>query len=98
MIVRDEGRAVEIDESGLRVPHPRLAERDFVLAPLCDLDSEIEVAPGLTARAALARIPSAARTVLRARIESLGREVRGLETSSERPTASDALGPSSTNR
>ena len=34
------GEAV-IDEPGLTVPHPRLAERGFVLLPLCDL------APGL---------------------------------------------------
>jgi 2-amino-4-hydroxy-6-hydroxymethyldihydropteridine diphosphokinase len=26
-----------VDETGLRVPHPRLHERAFVLAPLCDL-------------------------------------------------------------
>ena len=32
----------EIDEPGLTVPHPRLAERRFALEPLADLD------PGLT--------------------------------------------------
>ena len=30
-----------IDEPGLTVPHPRLAERDFVLLPLCDLASDV---------------------------------------------------------
>jgi len=35
------GREI-IDEPGLQVPHPRIAERAFVLAPLA------EIAPGLT--------------------------------------------------
>jgi 2-amino-4-hydroxy-6-hydroxymethyldihydropteridine diphosphokinase len=35
----------EIDEAGLRVPHPRLHERRFVLEPLADLDPALEV-PG----------------------------------------------------
>jgi 2-amino-4-hydroxy-6-hydroxymethyldihydropteridine diphosphokinase len=35
----------EIDEAGLEVPHPRLHERAFVLEPLAELDSALEV-PG----------------------------------------------------
>jgi 2-amino-4-hydroxy-6-hydroxymethyldihydropteridine diphosphokinase len=35
----------QIDEPGLTVPHPRLAERAFVLRPLAELDASLEV-PG----------------------------------------------------
>jgi 2-amino-4-hydroxy-6-hydroxymethyldihydropteridine diphosphokinase len=34
-----------VDEPGLRVPHPRLQERRFVLEPLAELDPELTV-PG----------------------------------------------------
>jgi 2-amino-4-hydroxy-6-hydroxymethyldihydropteridine diphosphokinase len=35
----------ELDEPGLRIPHPRLHERAFALAPLAELDPALEV-PG----------------------------------------------------
>jgi 2-amino-4-hydroxy-6-hydroxymethyldihydropteridine diphosphokinase len=34
-----------VDEPGLEIPHPRLAERRFVLEPLAELDESLEV-PG----------------------------------------------------
>ena len=37
--------AETVDEPGLTVPHPRLAERRFALEPLAELDPELEV-PG----------------------------------------------------
>ena len=37
---------VSLDEDGLRIPHPHIAERAFVLLPLADLDADLDV-PGL---------------------------------------------------
>ena len=48
----------EIDEPGLRIPHPELANRRFVLVPLADLEPDL-VVPGLDATVAelLRRLP-----------------------------------------
>jgi 2-amino-4-hydroxy-6-hydroxymethyldihydropteridine diphosphokinase len=39
-----------VDEPGLTVPHPRLAERQFVLEPLHELDSELTLPDGRAVR------------------------------------------------
>jgi 2-amino-4-hydroxy-6-hydroxymethyldihydropteridine diphosphokinase len=44
----------QIDENGLEIPHPRLAERKFVLEPLAELDSALEVPGRGSVRALLA--------------------------------------------
>jgi 2-amino-4-hydroxy-6-hydroxymethyldihydropteridine diphosphokinase len=54
----------EIDEPGLVIPHPRIAERSFVLEPLRDLAADL-VIPGasapVSALAAAVRDPAAVR-------------------------------------
>jgi 2-amino-4-hydroxy-6-hydroxymethyldihydropteridine diphosphokinase len=47
-----------IDEPGLQVPHPRLAERSFVLEPLAALVPERKIPGNGTVQEALARIQS----------------------------------------
>jgi 2-amino-4-hydroxy-6-hydroxymethyldihydropteridine diphosphokinase len=46
----------EIDEPGLVVPHPRLAERRFVLEPLSELDPALEVPKRGEVEALLAKL------------------------------------------
>lgn len=46
-----------IHEEGLVIPHPRLAERAFVLAPLAEIAPDLQVG-GLTVRELLGRIDS----------------------------------------
>jgi 2-amino-4-hydroxy-6-hydroxymethyldihydropteridine diphosphokinase len=49
---------LRMEADGLRIPHPDLALRAFVLAPLADIAPEIEIAPDVTATAALSRVES----------------------------------------
>jgi len=50
----------EIDEPGLRIPHPRLHERAFVLEPLAELDPALEVPEKGPVQALLSKLHSAA--------------------------------------
>jgi 2-amino-4-hydroxy-6-hydroxymethyldihydropteridine diphosphokinase len=45
-----------VDEPGFTLPHPRLAERRFVLEPLVELDPELELPDGRLAADVLARL------------------------------------------
>ena len=47
-----------IDEPGLVVPHPRLAERDFVLRPLAELVPSLKIPGNGTVQEALAGLSS----------------------------------------
>lgn len=48
--------ALQLDLPQLRIPHPQIGNRNFVLAPLLDLDGELEI-PGLgRARSCLERV------------------------------------------
>jgi 2-amino-4-hydroxy-6-hydroxymethyldihydropteridine diphosphokinase len=51
--------AETVDEPGLRVPHPRLAERRFVLEPLAELDPTVVVPGAGPVEALLASLESA---------------------------------------
>jgi 2-amino-4-hydroxy-6-hydroxymethyldihydropteridine diphosphokinase len=55
----------EIDEPGLVVPHPRIAQRAFVLEPLCDLAPDL-VIPG--ARAPVSALAAAVRDAVAVRV------------------------------
>lgn len=56
------GRALSVDRPELRVPHPELTFRDFVLAPLCDLAPDL-VLRGQSLRETLERLAEGQRTI-----------------------------------
>lgn len=53
------------DIPGLTLPHPRLAARDFVLAPLAELEPDLPILGPRTPRQLLEAIPDTDRTVIR---------------------------------
>ena len=53
-----------IDEPGLHVPHPHLAERAFVLLPLADLDPDLEIPGQGRVRALVDRVDTTGCTAL----------------------------------
>jgi 2-amino-4-hydroxy-6-hydroxymethyldihydropteridine diphosphokinase len=56
---------MEIHEPGLEIPHPRLAERAFVLAPLCEIAAEVVVTgSGMSVTQLLASLLSGSQDVL----------------------------------
>lgn len=57
LMMAGEVRATET----LALPHPRMCERAFVLAPLAELMPELQVATGETVATALARLDAAGR-------------------------------------
>lgn len=53
-----------IDDPGLSIPHPRFAERDFVLKPLNDLNPElVDPISKLTVRELYAKLPKNSRAI-----------------------------------
>lgn len=47
---------IHVDDARLTLPHPRIAERAFVLLPLADVAPALQLPPGDTVAAALARV------------------------------------------
>jgi 2-amino-4-hydroxy-6-hydroxymethyldihydropteridine diphosphokinase len=57
-------RSLWIDRLDLRLPHPELPHRDFVLAPLAELADGLPVHAGQNATTLLEALPASRRTIL----------------------------------
>ncbi len=64
LLVLDRGVPVVSDDPACRLPHPSMLERDFVLAPLAELEPAL-IIEGRSLSAHLRALPAAARTILR---------------------------------
>ena len=64
LVMTEDGRSLRVDTERLVLPHPELARRDFVLAPLAALRPDLRPGGGATAAELLAALPPADRTIL----------------------------------
>ena len=64
LAVLADGRSRELRTPRLVLPHPELARRDFVLAPLAALCPDLRPSGGLTVAELLAALPEGQRTIL----------------------------------
>jgi 2-amino-4-hydroxy-6-hydroxymethyldihydropteridine diphosphokinase len=64
LVMTAGGRSLRVNAPGLVLPHPELARRDFVLAPLAALRPDLRPDDGPTVAALLAALPDADRTIL----------------------------------
>lgn len=62
LIVR-AGESVRWSSERLTLPHPRIRDRDFVLAPLAELAPTLRLTDGVRVREHLDALPAAARTI-----------------------------------
>jgi len=60
-----DGEPVRMTTDTLVLPHPELVRRDFVLLPLAELASALEITPGHTAARLAALIDPQSRTIMR---------------------------------
>ncbi|MEZ4379952.1 MAG: 2-amino-4-hydroxy-6-hydroxymethyldihydropteridine diphosphokinase [Nannocystaceae bacterium] len=69
-IVRD-GACLRWSSERLTLPHPRVGDRDFVLAPLAELAPTLRLVDGVRVRDRLDALPAAARTIFERSTQAL---------------------------